>query len=199
MSNNTSSSAQQNFGRRQWDVQTYEKKAKERLERELAGVATDEKRKTPVAPTERKPLEARDDKTEELKNLENTLGKKRITVTEETKTSSLGFVCKLCNVSFKDSNSYTDHLNSQQHLHNKGYQTRAVRSTLDDVQSKLAVKKNTSNKESMKPILPPVAKKSETTTSTKDSTEEDKKEEDAEEDMKKLLGFSNFSSSKGKS
>lgn len=52
-----------------------------------------------------------------------------------------GLCCVSCNVSFKDSQSYLDHLNSARHLRMKGIVGLAEKSTAKDVRERLALLK----------------------------------------------------------
>jgi U4/U6.U5 tri-snRNP component SNU23 len=48
-----------------------------------------------------------------------------------------GFYCEVCNLTFKDSIQYLDHLNSKQHLHTSGQIDITRRATLEDVRNRL--------------------------------------------------------------
>jgi U4/U6.U5 tri-snRNP component SNU23 len=48
-----------------------------------------------------------------------------------------GFYCQICDLTFKDSLDYTDHLNSKQHLYASGQKETVSRATLQDVRDRL--------------------------------------------------------------
>lgn len=48
-----------------------------------------------------------------------------------------GFYCQDCNLTFKDSIQYMDHLNSKQHLDTTGQSTKVEKATLADVKARL--------------------------------------------------------------
>lgn len=48
-----------------------------------------------------------------------------------------GFYCEVCNLTFKDSIQYTDHINSKQHLYASGQKEHTSRATLEDVKKRL--------------------------------------------------------------
>lgn len=50
-----------------------------------------------------------------------------------------GFYCKDCNLTFKDSIQYMDHLNSRQHLDQTGQSTKVEKATLADVKARIAM------------------------------------------------------------
>lgn len=58
-----------------------------------------------------------------------------------------GFYCEVCNLTFKDSIQYTDHLNSKQHLYASGQKEQTTRATLDDVRKRLEYLKKKKEKE----------------------------------------------------
>ncbi|PRT57008.1 U4/U6.U5 small nuclear ribonucleoprotein component snu23 [Wickerhamiella sorbophila] len=53
------------------------------------------------------------------------------------KGKGAGFYCESCNLTFKDSIQYMDHLNSKQHLDNTGQSTKVERASLADVKARL--------------------------------------------------------------
>ncbi|CAN6607264.1 hypothetical protein TRVA0_003S02718 [Trichomonascus vanleenenianus] len=58
-----------------------------------------------------------------------------------------GFYCAVCDLTFKDSIQYTDHINSRQHLHASGQKVGSKRATLEEVQARLKYLKGKQEKE----------------------------------------------------
>lgn len=58
-----------------------------------------------------------------------------------------GFYCEVCNLTFKDSIQYTDHINSKQHLYASGQKEQTTRATLEDVKKRIQYLKNKKEQE----------------------------------------------------
>ncbi|EMR08995.1 hypothetical protein PNEG_02771 [Pneumocystis murina B123] len=133
-------STEPNF-RRTWDLAEYAQKAADREEREKkeARIRWEKKHgkfKREATPPDVKIVEARD-----KLNLEENLNK-TILVPYGASTGrqgkGVGYYCEACNETYKDSNSWIDHLNSKQHLRATNQTLRQKRVTLEDVRKRLA-------------------------------------------------------------
>jgi U4/U6.U5 tri-snRNP component SNU23 len=115
--------------RRVWDRDEYREKAKDR---EFTSTAKIEPPK--LSPGERrKELEARESKL----NFEDMIGK---TVSHGGKGAlpkDLGFYCKICQCSMKDSANYTDHLNGEKHQRMLGMSMKVKQSTIKEVRARI--------------------------------------------------------------
>ncbi|KAF9098705.1 zinc finger, matrin-type 2 [Mortierella sp. GBA35] len=130
-----------------WDMEEYERRAKERAAREKELQEEDEaralgktvKRKaTKEAPSE----EAIAAEKSERLILESAIGKSQVVQGGPTGRAP-GFYCQVCDCVLKDSTAYRDHKNGKKHLKNMGVDTKKpTRENLSDVLAKL---------ESMKP------------------------------------------------
>lgn len=126
------------FQRRTWDEEEFEKKAKERLEEELAeleGQVLKGKKTDVELPREK--LKARDYAVD----LASRLGKSQVI----TKTTPLaeqgGYYCNVCDCVVKDSINFLDHINGKKHQRNMGMSMKVERSTLDQVKNRFAMNK----------------------------------------------------------
>lgn len=118
--------------RRTWDKDDFEKRAKERVEKE-----EEEERgvKRPGPPVERELLKQRDYKVD----LDSRLGKSRVIIGEHD--SAGGYFCNVCDCVIKDSINFLDHINGKKHQRNLGMSMKVERSTVSDVRAKLEEKK----------------------------------------------------------
>lgn len=123
-----------------WDMEEFEKRAKERAARDKEKAEEDEaralgktvKKKAKEAPTE-EAIKA--EKSERL-ILESAIGKSQV-VQGGPNGRAPGFYCQLCDCVLKDSTAYMDHKNGKKHLKNLGVDRKAVREDLTDVVAKL--------------------------------------------------------------
>lgn len=134
-----------NFQRRTWDREEFEKRAKERLEKDLSGESVLEAQAGKAAPfraaapglkrvegSERAFVQARDYDL----NLDAKLGKRRL-VTESTPQSQVGgYYCDVCACTLRDSATYLDHINGKNHQKRLGFSMRVERSTVDQVKAR---------------------------------------------------------------
>ncbi|KAH7045519.1 zinc finger matrin-type protein 2-like protein, partial [Linnemannia elongata] len=134
-----------------WDMEEFERRAKERAARDKEKAEEDEaralgkpppplpqnprktvKKKAKEAPTE-EAIKA--EKSERL-ILESAIGKSQV-VQGGPNGRAPGFYCKICDCVLKDSTAYMDHKNGKKHLKNLGIDRKAVREDLNDVVAKL--------------------------------------------------------------
>lgn len=113
-----------------------------------------------------------------------------------------GFYCKVCDCTLKDSSAYYDHLNGKKHNRNLGISLKKFTdSTLQEVKEMLELKKRQRDGEIVE---------EEDTDNDEEDDEDEEVDEDAEaanvdsdgeqdeeqDEMAKLMGFSNFSTTK---
>lgn len=111
--------------RKVWDLEEAEKKYAERLERERQEAKDEKKKKAaggkvppPLSTGSSNSVQARTEaviKTEELR------GKRELVAPSSAfgiKGRSAGFYCEVCDVTYKDSFSYLDHINSSTRMTN---------------------------------------------------------------------------------
>lgn len=121
--------------RHTWDVAAFEKRAQEReraerdaemeqLRARKAARSQDRIEDDPFAPT-RAWLRKRDHKVD----FESKVGTAEIVGSIQ----GGGFVCKVCNVTLKDSNRYLKHVNSRHHQKALGMSMRVKRSTVEEI------------------------------------------------------------------
>lgn len=134
-----------NFQRRTWDKEEFEKKAKERLDKDLTGESLKEAQAGTAAPfraaapglkrvegSERAFVQSRDYDL----NLDSKLGKRRL-VTESTPQSQVGgYYCDVCACTLRDSATYLDHINGKNHQKRLGFSMRTERSSVDQVKAR---------------------------------------------------------------
>ena len=110
----------QEVSRRAWDREEAERKYEERLAREKAEAKEAKNKKAgmgklpPPASTNSNSVQAR---TEAVIKVEELRGKRELVTHisgRGNKGKSAGFYCELCDLTYKDSFSYLDHLNSAQ-------------------------------------------------------------------------------------
>jgi len=118
------------MGRRVWDKEHFEDKAKARA----AGEDDSEDEKfTPIPASQRQYLRGRDLKLDLTKNL----NKFKI-ITESThKKDSAGYWCNVCECSLRDSQTYLDHINGRPHNRRLGMTMKVEKVGADDVKARL--------------------------------------------------------------
>jgi len=123
-----------------------------------------------------------------------------------------GFYCEMCNRTYKDSVGYLDHINSRAHLRVLGQTTKIERSTLAQVQARIAyLREKTKESASAKDYdfdqrLAEVKKKEQDLREQRKAEKKAAKDkarlalingsEDADSEMTALMGFGGFGSSK---
>ena len=134
-----------NVQRRTWDRDEFEARAKERLEKDLAGESSAVDGKKEPAPyraapaglvgpagSERAYVQAR---SYDL-DIEAKLGKRRL-VTEATPQAQVGgYWCELCQCTLRDSTNYLDHINGEKHQKRMGFTLRVERSSVEQVKAR---------------------------------------------------------------
>jgi U4/U6.U5 tri-snRNP component SNU23 len=129
--------------RRTWDTEEASRKYAERLAREKEETKEAKSKKSlgklpPPAATSSNSVQAR---TEAILKRDELHGKRELvapTMSLGNKGRSAGFYCEACDLTFKDSNSYLDHLNSQQHYRKLGISGKVEYATLEQVRQRLA-------------------------------------------------------------
>lgn len=127
--------------RKTWDLAEYAQKAADREaeEKEKARIRWEKKHgkfKREPTPPDVKIVEARD-----KLNLEENLNKIVLVpygASTGRRGKGAGYYCEACDETYKDSNSWIDHLNSKQHLRATNQTLREERVTLEDVRKRLA-------------------------------------------------------------
>src|SRR5271170_2374142 len=129
-----SSDVQDVSARRTWDREEAEKHYKERLAREKPEAKETKSKKAlttgklpPTASTDLTIVQAR---TEAIIKSEDLHGKREIVaplLSHSNKGKGAGFYCETCDLTFKDSLSYLDHLNLSQHYWKLGISGRVER------------------------------------------------------------------------
>lgn len=133
-------SSKGDVSRRTWELEAFEKRAKERRRREEEAVhEKNRSRKAsqsrehidgdPFAPT-RNWLQKRD----YVIDLDSKAGSTEIVSSEK----AAGFHCKVCDTMVKDSNRYLSHINSKSHQKALGMSMRVRRSTVEEVKEAFA-------------------------------------------------------------
>eukprot|EP00325_Prymnesiales_sp_UTEX-LB-985_P025744 CAMPEP_0174718398 /NCGR_PEP_ID=MMETSP1094-20130205/28820_1 /TAXON_ID=156173 /ORGANISM="Chrysochromulina brevifilum, Strain UTEX LB 985" /LENGTH=233 /DNA_ID=CAMNT_0015918491 /DNA_START=17 /DNA_END=718 /DNA_ORIENTATION=+ len=127
--------------RREWDIEAFEKRAKERLDAELALEQQREEAISEPAPiVQRAPLQRR---TEDLKLAKYVGARQVITGAEALSGQYAGaYFCKVCDCSLRDSANYLAHINGRKHNRMLGMSMRAERSTLGEVKARLDAHKS---------------------------------------------------------
>eukprot|EP00053_Salpingoeca_punica_P019871 m.203929 g.203929 ORF g.203929 m.203929 type:complete len:194 (-) comp17740_c2_seq1:580-1161(-) len=111
--------------RRTWDEEEYARKARERKEQREK---KPEKEEDPKAL-----LQRRDFKLE----IDNKIGRTQV-VGANSETGTGGFYCDVCDVTLKDSITYLNHINGEKHMAKMGMSMNVERSTLEQVQERIA-------------------------------------------------------------
>ncbi|KAA8913281.1 hypothetical protein FN846DRAFT_902974 [Sphaerosporella brunnea] len=128
--------------RRQWDREEYAAKAREREAKERAegklraeAKAAGKKYYAPVA-DDAEMISARRERI----NFEENLNKSQLvpgSAAVGKRGKGAGFYCEACDLTYKDSLQWVDHLNSKQHLVATGKTAEVERATLEDVLKRL--------------------------------------------------------------
>ncbi|GAB69249.1 hypothetical protein PCYB_146770 [Plasmodium cynomolgi strain B] len=146
-----------NYGRKVWDKDYYQKKAEEKTTNEedelILKLLPDLKKKnvpSPPPPSERKLLEGR----KEILTLEKNLGKVQIVTEKTIKQEQGGYYCKICDCVLKDSQTYLDHINGKNHNRMLGYSMKVKRVALSDVVNKLNVLRDAKRKKAQQDEVP---------------------------------------------
>ncbi|KAK9476039.1 hypothetical protein V1514DRAFT_338056 [Lipomyces japonicus] len=123
-------------GRKTWDTDLLLAQARERQQAERA--SRDARYDRPPTPPDAKHAEIR---TSRL-NLDSDLNKITLVPAGASAVGrrgrGAGYYCESCDLTFKDSLQWVDHLNSKQHLRATGQTENIGRATIQDVKSRLA-------------------------------------------------------------
>ena len=125
-----------NSFRREWDKEAFEKKAKERLDAELALEEDREHAKTAPQPiVQRAPLQRR---TEDLQ-LAKFVGSRQVVTGAQALAGQMAgaYYCNVCECPLRDSANYLLHINGRKHNRMLGMSMRAERSTVAEVRARL--------------------------------------------------------------
>jgi len=146
--------------RRTWDLEEYEKRAKDRAE-----LGDDDLKEGDV---DSRPLRDREEfksasadmagpsgssrafvkhRTTNL-NLTAAIGKTQIIGDSGARQKGGGWYCDVCECLLKDSSNYLDHINGKKHQRALGFSMRVERSTVDQVQGRLEESKKRKEEES---------------------------------------------------
>jgi len=118
-----------NVNRRKWDLEEFEKRAKERE----AGTL-EEKPRRPVVPLQQRGyVTAREHDID----LTQKLGKTVVISATTPLSQQGGYYCDVCECLVKDSANYLDHINGKKHQRAMGLSMRTERASVDDVKAKL--------------------------------------------------------------
>ncbi|KAF5322690.1 hypothetical protein D9619_001557 [Psilocybe cf. subviscida] len=132
--------------RKKWDKEEYAERAKKKDEEERERMKENEERlkqgkkprKGPRKDDLPKPTELMKQREAPLE-LDKNLGKTMVVQNPGGKgPGQPGFFCEACNRTYKDSVGYLDHINSRAHLRMLGQTTKIARSTLAQVQARIA-------------------------------------------------------------
>ena len=130
-----------NSFRREWDKEAFEKRAKERLERETELEEEREAAKTAPQPiVQRAPLQRR---TEDLQ-LTKYVGTRQMVSGADAMSGNMegSYYCSVCECALRDSANYLAHINGRKHNRMLGMSMRAERSTLAEVRARLQAHKD---------------------------------------------------------
>jgi len=138
--------------RRTWDVEAYEKRAKERAEAGDDAVEGDMDSRPKRDREEFKPAPSGaagpagstrafvQHRTTNL-NLNSAIGKTQIITDSGIRQKGGGWFCDVCDCLLKDTVTYLDHINGKKHQRALGFSMRVERSTVDQVTGRLEVNK----------------------------------------------------------
>ncbi|KAF9529217.1 hypothetical protein CPB83DRAFT_852874 [Crepidotus variabilis] len=147
MADKKASTAKDTDFRRKWDHDEYAEKAKKKDEEERERMKENEERlkqgKRPLKGGKKldlpKPTELMKQRDAPLE-LDKNLGKTMVVQNPGGRgPGQPGFFCETCNRTYKDSVGYLDHINSRAHLRALGQTTKIERSTLAQVQERIAM------------------------------------------------------------
>ncbi|KJA20688.1 hypothetical protein HYPSUDRAFT_111984, partial [Hypholoma sublateritium FD-334 SS-4] len=205
--------------RKKWDKEEYAERAKKKDLEERERMQENEER----LKQGKRPRRARKDDlpkpTELMKqregplDLEKNLGKTMVVQNPGGKGAGQpGFHCETCNRVYKDSVGYLDHINSRAHLRALGQTTKIARSTLAQVQARIAfLREKTKEAASAKAFdfdqrLAEVKQKEQALREEKKAQKKAEKEkarlamlvdsEPGDADMAAMMGFGGFGSTK---
>jgi U4/U6.U5 tri-snRNP component SNU23 len=134
-------------GRRTWDKQEAERKYAERMAREKEEAKEAKLKKARIgpggklAPPKLGSSDSVQARTESVIKIEELKGKRELVagnLGRGNKGKSAGFYCEACDLTFKDSLSYLDHINSSGHYRRLGISGKVERATLEQVRDRLA-------------------------------------------------------------
>lgn len=123
----------------------------------------------------------------------------------------VGFYCDVCDLTFKDSLTYYDHLNSRQHLYNSGLKENQHRATLQEVKERLDYLRQKAKEDHIKPGEFDISKRlkdfrekeaerkkqrKEAKQAKNRETQQRDEPTEAQDDFAKMMGFSSFGSTK---
>jgi U4/U6.U5 tri-snRNP component SNU23 len=140
-----------NFQRRTWDRDEFEKRGRERLEKDLSGEALLEAAAGPAAAFRAAPPGLKGPEGSERAytqsreydlQLDAKLGKRRL-VTETTPQNQVGgYFCETCACTLRDSTAYLDHITGRNPQKRLGFSMRVERSTVEQVKARLDAAKS---------------------------------------------------------
>ncbi|KDR75177.1 hypothetical protein GALMADRAFT_533030 [Galerina marginata CBS 339.88] len=131
--------------RKKWDKEEYAERAKKKDQEERDRMQENEERQKQGKRPRKgkkddlpKPTELMKQRDAPL-DLDKNLGKTMVVQNPGGKgPGQPGFFCETCNRTYKDSVGYLDHINSRAHLRQLGQTTKIERSTLAQVQARIA-------------------------------------------------------------
>ncbi|KAG5654381.1 hypothetical protein H0H81_003205 [Sphagnurus paluster] len=217
----TNSKAADTDFRKKWDKEEYAERAKKKDQEEKERMQENDERlkqgkrprKGPRRDDLPKPTELMKQREAPLE-LDKNLGKTMVVQNPGGKgPGQPGFHCEACNRTYKDSVGYLDHLNSRAHLRVLGQTTKLARSTLAQVQARIALLRektkaaSTAKAYDFDQRLAEVKAKEVALREEKKAAKKAEKEKarlelikdtamDQDNDMAKLMGFGGFGSTK---
>ncbi|CAG8553444.1 1914_t:CDS:10 [Ambispora leptoticha] len=130
--------------RRTWDKQEYEQRARDRARREQQLEEEEERKRKGLKPKpaddaldEEGPRDLLTARTEKVV-LDANLNKTQVVQSTSIASKQPGYYCKVCDCVVKDSVNYLDHINGKKHQRALGRTMKVERSTLEQVQARLA-------------------------------------------------------------
>lgn len=130
--------------RRIWDREEAERKHAERLAREKEEAKEAKLKKAgmlgKLGPPKAGSQDSVQARTEAVIKIEELKGKRELVagnLGRGNKGKSAGFYCETCDLTFKDSLSYLDHINSSSHYRKLGISGKVERATLEQVRDRL--------------------------------------------------------------
>ncbi|KAG6842134.1 hypothetical protein C0991_001627 [Blastosporella zonata] len=207
--------------RKKWDKEEYAERARKKDQDEKERMQENEERmnqgkkprKGPRRDDLPKPTELMKQRDAPLE-LDKNLGKTMVVQNPGGKgPGQPGFFCEACNRTYKDSVGYLDHLNSRAHLRVLGQTTKLARSTLAQVQARIALLRektkaaSTAKAYDFDQRLAEVKAKEVALREEKKAAKKAEKEKtrlelikdtamDQDDDMAKMMGFGGFGSTK---
>ncbi|CDK28208.1 unnamed protein product [Kuraishia capsulata CBS 1993] len=130
------------FGRRTWDKEEYARLARERVE--------EIRNKRNGKNTEPKKTKAHDFFKQRMEDLKKIDSMNKISLVADSVTGGW-FACEVCRRKYKDNLAYIEHLNSNEHLQNSGFDARDQQEvTLEQVKDRLETLKRIKDEERLK-------------------------------------------------